>query len=332
MKRTAGTPTRERSPLVFLGRLLRSRDAGITIVLTLMVVMLSVITTSFLTYGNLYNISRNFSLVGISALGQTVVIITAGIDLSVGSVTALSGIVTALTLRSGASLFVGLAAGLATALAVGFINGFLIVRFRMPPFVITLGALSIARSLTLVLTQGRPVFSFGPDERLFLQLGGGQLFGIPNPVIFLVVLAILLSFALRRTVWGLHLYAVGGNEQAARVMGIAVGWVKISAYMFSSLMAGVVGILEVSWLSSVTANLALGRELSVIAATVIGGANLMGGEGGAFGAVVGAVLIEVIRNGLLLLGMNPFWQGTFVGLFIIFAVLLERLRGGERQG
>lgn len=330
MKR-AGRLSEVKSPLAFLSALLRSRDAGITVVLVLMIAALSTLTASFLTYGNLYNISRNFALVGISALGQTVVIITAGIDLSVGSVTALAGIVTALVLREGSPLVVGIVAGLSAALAVGFINGFLIVRFRMPPFVVTLGTLSIARSLTLVLTQGRPVFSFGPDERLFFQLGGGQLLGIPNPVVFLIVLAILLSFALRRTVWGLHLYAVGGNEQAARVTGVPVGWVKVSAYMFCSLMAGIVGILEVSWLSSVTANLAVGRELSVIAAAVIGGANLMGGEGGAFGAVVGAVLIEVIRNGLLLLGMNPFWQGTFVGLFIIFAVLLERFRGGEKQ-
>jgi ribose transport system permease protein len=166
---------------------------------------------------------------------------------------------------------------------------------------------------------------------MFLELGGGQTFGIANPVLILIVLTAILGFILNFTIWGRHVYAIGGNEQAARLTGVPVDRVKVSVYMLCSLMAGISAILMVGWLGSVTNALGLTYELQVIASTVIGGANLMGGEGTAFGAFIGAALIEVIRNSLLLAGVDPYWQGTFVGMFIILAVLLERIRG-RRQG
>ena len=208
----------------------------------------------------------------------------------------------------------------------------------MPSFVVTLGMLSIARSLAMVLSNNRMVYEFGPDQAQLLALGGGFItvsvpFGegirVPNPVLFLIVMALLTGLALRWTRWGRHVFAIGGNEAAANLTGVPVRRVKVSVYMFCSFCAGVAGILEVGWLGTISTSLGQGMELSVIAAAVIGGANLMGGVGTAFGAVVGAALIEVIRNSLILLGISTFWQGIFVGSFIIVAVLFDRLRAAS---
>jgi ribose transport system permease protein len=211
----------------------------------------------------------------------------------------------------------------------------MIAHVGMPSFVVTLGMLSIARSLAMVLSNNRMVYEFGPDQDRLLALGGGFIdvslplldpVRVPNPVVFLIVMALLTGLAFRWTRWGRHVFAIGGNEAAANLTGVPVRRVKVSVYMLSSLCAGVAGILEVGWLGTISTSLGQGMELSVIAAAVIGGANLSGGAGTAFGAVVGAALIEVIRNSLILLGISTFWQGTFVGSFIIVAVLFDRLR------
>jgi ribose transport system permease protein len=322
------TGLRERGPLQ---RLLGSQAFWVTVALIVISIGMSLISEAFTRYENVFNITRNFAFIGIMALGQTCVIITAGIDLSVGSVMGLVGIVTGMTLAAGYPMWAGISAGLLTALAVGWVNGSLIAYLRLSPFVVTLGMLSIARSLALIVSNNKMFYQFGPDEEMFLELGGGQTFGIANPVLILIVLTVIFGFVLNFTIWGRHVYAVGGNEQAARLTGVPVDRIKVSVYMLCSLMAGISAILMVGWLGSVTNALGLTYELQVIASTVIGGANLMGGEGTAFGAFIGAALIEVIRNSLLLAGVDPYWQGTFVGLFIILAVLLERIRG-RRHG
>jgi ribose transport system permease protein len=308
-------------------KMLASQAFWVTIAVIVISLFMSLISDAFSRYENWFNITRNFAFIGIMALGQTCVIITAGIDLSVGSVMGLVGIVTGMTLAAGYPLWLGIAAGLLTALVIGWINGALISYLRLSPFVVTLGMLSIARSMALVVSNNKMFYEFGPDEAAFLWLGGGQTLGIANPVLILIVLTAVFGFVLNFTRWGRHVYAIGGNEQAARLTGIPVDRVKVQVYMLCSLMAGVAAILMVGWLGSVTNALGLTYELRVIASTVIGGANLMGGEGTAFGAFIGAALIEVIRNSLLLAGVDPYWQGAFVGLFIILAVLLERVRG-----
>jgi ribose transport system permease protein len=287
---------------------------------------LTVATDTFATERNLFNVTRNFAFVGIIALGMTVVIITRGIDLSVGSTVVLSGMITGLVMAAGYPLWLAAIAAIAGALAVGLANGMLIAVAGMPPFVITLGTLSIVRSLAMVLSANKMIYEFGPDQALLLWLGGGSTWAMPNPVIALVVLAMILGFALRWSQWGRHVFAIGGNEQAAILTGVPVTRIKISVYMVSAFAAGITGVLEVGWLGGVTTNLGQGMELSVIAAAVIGGANLAGGTGTAFGAVVGAALIEVIRNSLILLGISTFWQGTFVGSCIVLAVAVDRLR------
>jgi len=289
----------------------------------------------FATQQNLFNVTRNFAFVAIIAIGMTAVIITGGIDLSVGAVLVLSGMVIGMTMNEGLSIWLAVPLALGAALVVGAFNGFLIAYVGVPPFVVTLGMLSIARSLAMVLSNNKMVYEFGPDQPHLLALGGGFVslplpfvdpIRVPSPVLFLLVMLLFASFAFRWTRWGRHLFAIGGNERAATVTGVPVKRVKVSVYMFCSLCAGIAGILEVGWLGTITTSLGQGMELSVIAAAVIGGANLMGGVGTAFGAVVGAALIEVIRNSLILLGISTFWQGTFVGSFIVIAVLFDRLR------
>jgi ribose transport system permease protein len=186
--------------------------------------------------------------------------------------------------------------------------------------------LSVARSQALVISNNKMIYQFGPDEKLFGALGGGRLLGVPSVVVMMAALAVIVTVALRHTSWGRYVYAIGGNEQAALLTGVPVLWAKVSVYLISSLMAGVAAILMVGWLGAVTNALGVGYELQAIAAAVIGGTDLMGGYGIPYGAVIGAALIEIVRNSLLLAGVDPYWQGTFVGLVIAGAILLERAR------
>jgi len=298
-------------------------------------IVLSLTSDVFATQQNLFNVTRNFAFVAIIGLGMTAVIISGGIDLSVGAVLVLSGMVIGMTMHAGMPFWAAVPLALGVSLLVGAFNGVMIAYVGMPPFVVTLGMLSIARSLAMVLSDNTMVYEFGPDQAQLLTLGGGFIsvplpfidpIKVPNPVLFLVVMTLLTSLVLRWTRWGRHLFAIGGNEVAANLTGVPVRRMKVTVYMFCSLCAGIAGILEVGWLGTITTGLGQGMELTVIAAAVIGGANLSGGIGTAFGAVVGAALIEVIRNSLTLLGISTFWQGTFVGSFIIIAVLFDRLR------
>jgi ribose transport system permease protein len=336
-----------------IGWLMTRQTFWVFIAAVLAFLYVSYASPSFLTPGNIFNVFRNFAFVGIIALGMTAVIITGGIDLSVGSVLCLTGMVTGMMMAADYSIWIAVPAGLGAALLAGGTSGVLIAYVGMPPFVVTLGMMSLARSLAMVMSNNTMVFDFGRDHAKFIGLGGGstrgwftQLAGVvgpdtalgtlftwlgtiifvPNPAVFLIVLALVFGFAFRWTKWGRHIFAIGGNEQAAEMTGVNVRVTKISVYMLCALMAGIAGILQVGWLGTITTGMGTGMELIVIAAVVIGGANLMGGSGTAFGAVVGAALIEIIRNSLTLLGINPFWQGTFVGTFIIVAVLFDRIR------
>lgn len=319
--------------LTFMGKLLRSQAFWVTVAVAILIGILSVFGKDsegnqvFFTTENFANITLNFSFIGIIAVGMTAVIITAGIDLSVGSVMGLAGIATGLMLFNGFSMEMGILAGLFTAMACGVVNGYLISYVGLSPFVVTLGMLSVGRSLALVVSNNKMFYEFGPDEDLFVEIGGGNTLGMPNALLVMLVLTLFLGFMLNFTAWGKHLYAIGSNESAARLTGVPVNAIKMSAYIFCSLTAGISAIMIVGWLGSVTNALGMTYELRVIASTVIGGADLMGGVGSAYGALVGSLLIELIRNGLLMAGVDPYWQGTFVGVFIILAVALEKFRG-----
>lgn len=311
----------------WFSRLLNAQTFWVLLAVILACIYLSFATDSFATTKNLYNITRNVTFVAIIALGMTLVIITGGIDLSVGSVLCLCSMVLGVTMHAGYGIEVGIAAAVATALIVGAFNGVLIAYLGFPPFVVTLGMLSIARSLAMVASGNTVVFEFGPDHDLLLDIGGGAwFFGIANPVLYMIILALLTGFVLRWTKFGRHVYAIGGNEHAATLTGVPVKPIKVAVYMISALSAGIAGIIQTGWLGAITTNIGAGLELQVIAAAVIGGANLAGGVGTAFGALVGAALIEIIRNSLGLLGINAFWQGTFIGGAIVLAVMFDRIR------
>lgn len=308
---------------------------------TVAVVLICLATASqqpdtFATKANLFNVTRNFAAIGIMAMGMTAVIITGGIDLSVGSVMAFVAIIAARLLEAEFPWYAAYAAGLGAGALVGYVNGCLIAYVKLPPFVVTLGMLSIARSLAIVISQNRVIYKLGPDGPTFKSIGGGQVnlpwfdgavLAFSNLFVVLVVLAIITAIVLKTTAWGRHLFAIGGNEGAARMTGIEVDRVKIQAYVFCSLCAALAALMMAGWQGSASNGMGKTYELYVIAAVVIGGANLMGGQGSVFGAFAGAALIFLIRNSLIMNGIDANWYDMFVGLFIIFAVLLERLRG-----
>jgi len=308
----------------------RSQPFWVLMAIVLLCIVMSQVSNVFLSERNIFNVSRNFAFFGIMALGMTAVICTAGIDLSVGSLMGLAGIATGLVMQAGYGIVPGFLVCMGVAALVGLTNGVLIAYLRMAPFVVTLGMLAISRSLAMVISNNKMVYQFGPDQELYLWLGGSSTFGIPHPVWVLVVLTLVFWVAYKHTTWGRWVYAVGGNAQAARLAGIPVERVLVSVYIICSLCAGLAAFLMVGWFGSVTNALGQTYELNVIAASVIGGANLMGGVAYAFGAPIGALLMELIRNSLLLAGIDALWQQFFVGLFLIIAVFLEQIRNRGR--
>src|SRR6195256_4798213 len=252
---------------------LTSRQAfWVSVAVILACIFLSFATNSFATSNNIFNVARNFTFVAIIALGMTIVIITGGIDLSVGSVLCLCSMILAVVMHAGYSIEVGIAASLGTALLIGAINGVLIAYLGIPPFVVTLGMLSIARSLAMVASNNTVVYQFGPDHDKLLYLGGGAfLFGIANPVIYMLALTLLTGFVLHFTRFGRYVFAIGGNEHAAIVTGVPVRRTKVAVYMISALSAGIAGVIETGWLGAVTTNLGAGMELQVIAGGGPGG-------------------------------------------------------------
>lgn len=302
------------------------------IALIILCMVLTLLTDRFLTFDNAWNVMRQISVNICIATGMTLVVLTAGIDLSVGSLLALSGAVAAGLLKNGwpvpsANLYIGFTvlgatlAGLFVGSALGFFNGWTITKFRVPPFVATLAMLTIARGLTFLWTKGYPISNLGDN---FDFIGMGWFLGIPLPVwisIVVVVLAVLLT---RETRLGRYIYAIGGNESAARLSGININKVKMIVYTIAGGLAAVGGIMVTSRLDSAQPNAGISYELDAIAAVVIGGTSLSGGKGSILGTVLGAVIIGVLNNGLVLLDVSPFWQQVVKGVVILIAVIIDK--------
>lgn len=302
-------------------------EFGVLVILILMSVFLSIFTGTFLTSTNIFNILRAFSWIAISSFGQTLVIITGGIDLSVGSVMGLSGLASAMLLVAGIPIPVAVLGGLLTGLIVGAVNGLMITKGRLPPFIATLGTMLMARGLCYGLTGGWPVRGL-PEN--FRNLGQYDIpiagVGVPLPLVFTIAFAIIMWLFLARTVWGYRVYAVGGNETAAGLSGINTGRVKIMVYSLCGLLAGLGGILMTARLGVAAPTAAASYELDVIAATVVGGTSLSGGEGTILGALIGAGLMQVLRTGLVLTGVSAYWLQAVQGLVIVVAIMLDQLR------
>ena len=323
-------------------KIVASQPFWVTVALLVLVAFMTMLEPSFGTVDNAANVTRNFAPFGIMALGMTVVIITGGIDLSVGSIMGLVAIVAGLFLTWEYPWYVAFFMGLLAGLACGAVNGFFVAYVGMPSFVVTLGMLSIARSLAVVFSGNQMLYKFGPDAPIVKAIGQAKFpHQVPGDSIpdwipqfsshfwVMIVMALVVGYVFNFKSYGRHLMAIGGNENAARLTGVPVDWIKFQAYVFSAFTASIASLLLLGYNGSAINAMGQGYELRVIAATVIGGANLMGGAGTAFGAIVGSAFLEVIRNALLMAGIDSNWQGAFVGAFIILAVLLGMQSGGK---
>lgn len=300
---------------------------GIYVAFIFVCVIISILNPVFLSSRNIFNVLRQVSLVGIIAIGVTFVILAADIDLSIGSVAALSGVLAA-GFYSGMyfpkiNIYLTLAIALSASLAIGLIMGVIITKGRVHPFVITLGMLSIARGLALIYAKGAPV---GGLDDTFLFLGGGRIWIIPVPLIFFIIIAVASYLILKKTPYGIYIYAIGGNREATRLSGINVDLVRTVSFGICSLLAGFAGIILAARVNSGEPVAAEGWELDAIAAAIIGGTSLFGGRGGIGGTVIGAMFLGVLRNGLNLLQIPAFYQRVFIGVLIIVAVIIDSIR------
>jgi ribose transport system permease protein len=299
------------------------KNYGILFAFVLVCVILSWLSPVFLSWTNILNVVRQSSIYGIMAIGMTFVILTGGIDLSVGSILACSGIITAGLLKAHTPLPLVFTAALGVGALLGLANGLVITLGRITPFVTTLAMMTVGRSLTLIYANGYPISGFTGGFRV---LGTGDLLGLPLPIVVFLVTVVLAAVILRETRLGRYTYAIGGNEEAVRLSGISTDLYKTMVYVFSGVAAGLSAVILTSRLNSAETVAGTGYELDVIAAVVIGGTSLNGGRGGVWGTLVGALLISVINNGMVLLGINPYYQGLVKGLILLGAVLLDRLR------
>ena len=302
------------------------RDAGTLLGLVLIFAVFSWLTPSFLTVPNLTNILQQSSINACIALGMTLVIISGGIDLSVGPTAALAAVVSATMMVNGVPISVCILVALGIGMACGLFNGILIAVAGLQPFIVTLGALSLYRALALIYTEGSPVFGI-PDE--FRVLANGHLGGIPNAVIIVAVLALLAWIVLNKSPLGEYILAVGGNQDAARVAGVPVVRTKIYAYMISGALASIAALILVGRLGAAEPTLGNLWELDAIAAAAIGGASLMGGKGSIVGTLLGAVILGSLRNGLTLMNVQAFYQLLATGIIIIVAMLIDRATRGK---
>jgi ribose transport system permease protein len=307
------------------------------IALLLLCVTLAILTDKFFTAENGLNVLRQVAVNICIATGMTLIVLTAGIDLSVGSVLALCGAVTAGLFKNGlefasADLYVGftvlgaILGGLLLGALLGWFNGFTVTKFNVPPFVATLAMLTIARGFTMLYTKGHPISNLGKD---FAFIGSGSLLGIPVPVWIAIVVVLIAVFITQKTKLGRYIYAIGGNEQAAKLSGININKVKMTVYATAGALAALGGIIVTARLDSAQPNAGISYELDAIAAVVIGGTSLGGGKGSVWGTVMGAIIIGVLNNGLVLLNVSPFWQQVVKGGVILLAVIIDKI--GEKK-
>ncbi|MGI5216076.1 ABC transporter permease [Plantactinospora sp. CA-290183] len=322
-EQAAGTGEKE---VIGVGALLGRGFGGLP-VLVVLALGLSLATDTFLTGTNLDNLGRQVSIYAIIAIGQLLVILTAGIDLSVGSVVGLSGVIAAKMVfdtAGGGSVLLAVVLALLAGAAVGLVNGVLVAILRMPPFIVTLGTLGMARGLTLLYTDGRTI---QPLPASFTRIAGGEFLGVANLIWLTLLIALLVGFGLRRTIWGRYIYAVGSNPESARLTGVPVKAVLLSVYALAGTLAALGGILLASRLGNGVPTAGTGYELQAIAACVIGGASLFGARGTALGALVGALIVGLLNNGGTLLGIDPFWLQVAIGALILVAVGFDQLQG-----
>lgn len=296
---------------------------GAVVILLALGIILSFATPYFLTASNLMTVAVQTAVVGVLTIGELMVIITGGIDLSVGAVLAFSSVVASMMMKTGVPIPVGALVALAIGAVLGYVNGFVVTKMRVPPFIATLGTLGVVRGAALVVTNGLPV-SFLPKG--ISWFGVGEVVGIPVPVLVMFLTGVIFHWILTRTRLGRYTYAIGSNPEATRLSGIDTGKYTRTVYLLCGLLAGLAGVLLVGRLNSAQPTAANGYELNAIAASVIGGASLVGGVGTVLGAVVGAFIMTVLSNGFTLLGVSAFYQQMAIGAIVVLAVYVDLLQ------
>jgi len=326
--------TSEKEKTSLLRRFFATRESAVFVALVLLCIAMSFASQYFLTTENIFNVLRGLSTIGIMAIGMTMVIVSGGIDLSVGSVAAVSAMVAARMMTySNWNPWLAFLAGIVVGLICGAVNGLVITRLKVTPFIATLGMLSIARGLTFAASWGLQgsVASNIPMRSVQVNfLGAGYIGVVPFPVIEMIILVVFFTFFLGQTVLGRQIYALGSNEQAARLSGVRISQVRMFVFTITGAFAALAGIMNAGLLSTAATNLGTGAELDVIAAVVIGGASLNGGEGTILGAVIGAAIMAVIRNAFVLLKLPVYMQSVTIGVVIVLAVALDQLRKRNR--
>lgn len=296
------------------------------IALIILMAVITIINSNFLTANNLLNLLLQVTSNALIAFGMTFVILTGGIDLSVGSILALSSALTAGLLGSGMPVTLAILISLILGCILGMMNGLLISYGKLAPFIVTLATMTIFRGATLVYTNGNPITKGLSDTFLFQFLGQGYIVGIPFPVIIMFIVFIVLYVLLHKTAFGKSVYAIGGNEKAAYISGVKLNKVKIIIYSISGIMASISGLIITSRLSSAQPTAGASYEMDAIAAVVLGGTSLSGGKGRILGTLIGALIIGVLNNGLNIIGVSAFWQQVVKGIVILIAVLIDRFK------
>ncbi|MFV0556859.1 MAG: ABC transporter permease subunit [Lactovum sp.] len=295
-----------------------------------LMLVITVINPNFLTTNNLMNLLLQVTANGFIAFGMTFVILTAGIDLSVGAILALSSALTAGLIASNFPVPLAILATLLIGAFLGMLNGMLVAFGKLAPFIVTLATMTIYRGATLVYTNGNPITEGMSESFLFRYIGQGYLFGIPFPVILMLVVFVILFIILHKMPFGKSVYALGGNEKAAYISGIKINKVTVIIYTISGIMASISGLIITSRLNSAQPTAGASYEMDAIAAVVLGGTSLMGGKGRLVGTLIGALIIGVLNNGLNIIGVSAFWQQVVKGLVILVAVMLDRIKTKER--
>lgn len=323
---TGAVQEKKTSKVVKIAKTILS-DYGFLVILLVMVTISYLLEPAFLTPRNLMNVFRQMSITTIIAFGTTLVIIAGMIDLSTGSLAALTGVVGTMVYVATGSIILGLLAGLAVGAAVGLLSGSLITKFDLPPFIVTLAMMTGARGMALLITGGKPIINIGD----FTALGQGYLFGIPVPVIIMFAVFFVMLLILKRTKLGRYTYAIGGNQEAAIASGINVKKVKIILFIIAGLCTGLAGVLLMSRINSGQPSAGLMYELDAITAVVVGGTSLAGGVGSMLGTLVGGLIVAILQNILNLTNVSPYWQQILKGVVIVLAVILDIVTKSKKK-
>lgn len=306
----------------FIKRIFDLKEIGILIPTILFIVVIQLINPVFLSWANVSNVLRATSFTLVTALGMTLVLVSGGLDLSVGSVLAVGSVISGLALTANIPMPIAIVFGILSGVLLGLLNGIIIVKFRIPPLIMTLGMLYMARGIVYILTEGVPVY---PLPKAFQAIEQEIVYGVPTVVYIAAILAIVVGVVLKMTVFGRRVYAIGGNKEAARISGINIGRTHIAIYTITGGLAAFTGVIQASRLGSAQPGAGTGYELQVIAAVIIGGTSTYGGVGTVFGTIIGALFMNILTNSMMLMKVSVYWQNLVIGFILVMAVILDQV-------